>query len=24
VDVLVALARAAGIPPENVRREKWG
>jgi ferredoxin-NADP reductase len=24
VDVLVTLARAAGIPPENVRREKWG
>jgi ferredoxin-NADP reductase len=24
VDELVALARAAGLPPENVRREKWG
>lgn len=24
VDAMVALARAAGLPPENVRREKWG
>ena len=24
VDAMLAVARAASLPPENVRREKWG